>query len=108
MQWLLENYGRHEGDAANPPIDLVFEPAPSRVSQRVVDAMRSSDMLDNTIRRLNERFTIPVSFRIAFRRCDEAQARWLPDEREISVCYRLIDSYFALGLSSQSDRALFQ
>lgn len=108
MQWLLDNYGRHEGDAENAPIELVFEPAPSRVSQRVVDAIRSSDMLDNTIRRLNERFLIPVSFRIAFRRCNEAQARWLPDEREISVCYRLIDSYYALGLSSQSDRALFR
>jgi hypothetical protein len=108
MQWLLDNYGRHEGDPENAPIELVFEPAPSRVSQRVVDAIRSSDMLDNTIRRLNERFKIPVSFRIAFRRCDEAQARWLPDAREISVCYRLIDSYYALGLSSQSDRALFR
>jgi len=108
MQWLLENYGRREGDAENPPIDVVFERPPTRVSQRVAEAVRSSDMLDNTIRRLQERFTIPQSFRIAFRGCAEPQARWLPDAREITVCYALVDSYYALGLSRRVDQNLFQ
>ena len=86
MQWLLENYGRRDGEPENAQIDVVFERPPTRVSQRVVDAVRSSDMLENTIRRLRERLTIPQPFRIAFRGCAEPQARWLPEAREIMVC----------------------
>lgn len=103
MEWLLENYGR-ANDAVNAPIDVAFEPAPSRVSQRVVQAMRANDTLDNTIRRFDERFRVPKAFSIVFRRCGRPQALWLEEAREIVVCYELIDSYYALGMSRSSDR----
>jgi len=105
LQWLLENYGRAPGDPEGANVDLIFERAPTQASQRVLDEITSSGMLDNTIKRLHERFTIRAPFRIALRRCRQPQAVWFPQDREIVVCYELLDTYYALGRTrSSADR----
>ncbi len=100
MQWLLNNYGRSD-DFENAPVETEFERPPTRTSQRIVEAIEASGMLANTVRRLDQRFRVPEPFRIVFRRCRRPQALWLAETREISICYELIDSYYALALASE-------
>ena len=104
LRWLLDNYGRREGDAPGAEIELVYEPASSQVSQRAIAVIRNDGMLENTIRLLHERFTIPEPFRIAFRACRQPQAMWYPQIREITFCYALLDSYFLLGRTQSASR----
>lgn len=99
LLWLLENYGRASDDPPSAAVDVTFETVPTRASQLVIDELEASAMLDNLLRLLHERFTLPVPFRIAFRTCGQPQAAWLPDQREITVCYELLDNYYSLGRS---------
>jgi hypothetical protein len=99
LAWLLENYGRQPGDPAPASVELNFGRPPSRTSRQLIDAIRASGMLENTVRHLHESFTIRMPFSIDFRICREPQARWLPEQREIVFCYELLDSYYLLGRS---------
>jgi hypothetical protein len=107
LQWLLQNFGRREGDPAGAEVEYVFETPPSQVSQRVMMAIRNDGMLENTVRLLHERFTLTSPFRIAFRACRQPQAIWYAEAREITFCYALLDSYFLLSRTrSASQRQL--
>ncbi len=97
LQWLLENYGRKPGDPDGARIEVEYERAPTQASQRVASELRASGIIDNTIRRLHERFTIREPFRITFRRCDQPQAAWIPLDRRVVICYELLDNYYTLG-----------
>ncbi len=97
LRWLLENYGRKPGDPEGAGIQVEYERAPTRTSQRVADELQASGIIDNTIRRLRERFTIREPFQITFRRCGQPQAAWIPSDRQLVICYELLDNYFALG-----------
>jgi len=99
LAWLLENYGRRPEDPEPASVELTFGRAPTRTSRHLIDAIRASGMLENTVRRLHESFTIRKPFTIDFRRCREPQAAWMPEEREIVFCYELLDSYYLLGRS---------
>jgi hypothetical protein len=104
LRWLLDNHGRAPGDPPGAEIDIVFEPAPSRASQQVANAIAASGVIDDTVARLHEQFTITMPFRIVFRRCGQPQAAWVPEDRDIVLCYELLDSYYALGRTTSADR----
>ncbi len=104
LMWLIENFGRDGLDPPGATVDLVYERAPSRASRRIIDALVDDGMLDRTIDRLHSTFTIPEPFSIAFRACREPQASWNPQQREITVCYALLDAYYSLGRSSRASR----
>ena len=46
----------------------------------------------------DERFTIEQPITMALRRCGEAQGAWLPERRELVICYELVDTLYLLGL----------
>lgn len=100
LQWLLANYGRQARDAAGAEVELRYETPPTRTSQGLIAAIREAGMIDNTVRRLREQFTLKEPFSIVFRACRERQAAWLPEQRELVFCYELLDSYFLLGRSN--------
>jgi len=102
LQWLLENFGRRPDDPPGAEVEIVYERVPTQASQRVVDGVRASGMLDNTIARLRTRFALPAPLRIIFRRCSQPQAAWFAQQRELVVCYELLDNYYALGLTERS------
>lgn len=99
LAWLLETYGRQPGDPPAPQVALVVERAPSRSSDRLMAEIRRSGMIESTLQHLHERFTLPEAFGISFRRCRQAQAAWLPEEREIVICHELLDTYALLARS---------
>lgn len=101
LAWLLENYGRADRDAETerPGIDVDFERPPSQVSARVADAIRRNRLVENTLDRLYENFDLRESFRIVFHTCAQTQAGWVPDTRELFVCYELLDYYYSLALT---------
>ncbi|HEY5623194.1 MAG TPA: DUF4344 domain-containing metallopeptidase [Gammaproteobacteria bacterium] len=104
LRWLTDNFGRKPDDPDGAPVEIVYERPPTIASAAVLAAIRESRVLENTVARLHERFTIREPFDIALRRCGEQQAAWQPEKREILVCYELLDLYYLLGRTQRSLR----
>jgi hypothetical protein len=64
----------------------------------VLAELRRIELLERIDERLHERFTIEQPFTIAMRACGRAQGAWLPEQREVVICYELIDTLYLLGL----------
>jgi hypothetical protein len=100
LDWLLQSYGRSAGEPLGADVDLRFERAPTRTSQAMLEAIQQSGMLGNIVRLLRERFRVSEPFDIIFRRCQQPQALWLDADREVVLCYELLDAYYLLGQSA--------
>lgn len=101
IQWLLATFGRREGDPPSAATTIVYGEPPSRVSASVLEQLRRIELLERIDERLHERFAIERPFTMALRRCGEAQGAWLPEQRELVVCYELVDALYLLSLREQ-------
>jgi len=99
LQWLLASFGRKPEDAPGAEVEVHYDAAPTRTSRQLIAAIQASGIIDNTVRRLREQFMLKEPFSIVFRACRERQAAWLPEQRELTFCYELLDSYYLLGRS---------
>jgi hypothetical protein len=97
LQWLIDTYGRKADDGPGAPVDVSIAEPPSRASQAVVGKMQAEGLLENVVARLQATFTLTKPIRISVRRCRQRQAEWLPELRELVICYELIDNYYLLG-----------
>lgn len=98
IQWLLDTFGRRAADPASALTTIEYEDPPSLVSARVVEELKRIELLERIAERLRERFTIEQPLTMAMRRCGKAEAAWLPQSREVVVCYELLDALYLLGL----------
>ena len=101
IQWLLATFGRREGDPPSAATSIVYGEPPSRVSATVLAELRRIDLFERIDERLHERFTIEQPFTMAIRRCGTAQGAWLPEQRQLVICYELVDTLYLLGLRKQ-------
>jgi hypothetical protein len=96
--WLLENYGRGPDDVADTAPAVAYEPARTRVAERIVAELRAQRLLEQTLERLRERFALDRPLTVAVRGCGQAEAAWLPDRRELVICHELLDTLYLLAL----------
>jgi len=101
IQWMLDNYGRRPDDPAARPTDVLYETPPTRVSERVLRELRSLELLERTVARLHERFTLDRPFRLVVRSCGRAEAAWIDTSRELVICYEMLDTLYLLALDSR-------
>lgn len=102
LQWLLDNYGRRPDDPAVPSTEVIYEPPPTRVSERVLREIRSLELLERTVARLHQRFTLDRPFRLVLRSCGRGEAAWIEASRELVICYELLDTLYLLGLDHRA------
>jgi hypothetical protein len=104
IRWLLATYGRQPGDPPGAHAAVLYEQPQTLVAMRVVETLKSLELLEGTLERLDERFAIGIPFTLVLRTCGEAEAAWVPDRREIVICYDLVDALYLLGLETGTDR----
>lgn len=97
MDWFLQNYGRRPGDGPSAATEIVYERPPTLISTSVVRELKSIELLERVVARLHERFTLDRPLRLVMRNCGRAQAAWIPDRRELAICYELVDTLYSLG-----------
>jgi hypothetical protein len=97
MDWLFATYARAEGDPPGAPMEIRFEPPPTRISQQLLEAVRNQGFIDDTFRRFSEVFALKAPATFIMRSCRQAQAAWLPETRELIFCYELLDTYWLLS-----------
>jgi hypothetical protein len=104
IRWLIETYGRKPGDPPATPVPVVFQDPTTLISARIADSLKTLQLLERTAERLNERFAIDTPLSFVVRRCGRPEAAWMPDQRELVICYELLDYIYSLGLSGQAGR----
>jgi hypothetical protein len=97
VEWLLQNYGRKPGDPPGAATQIVYGRPPTTVSTSVLRELRSIELLERVVGRLHERFTIEQPFELVMRRCGQSEAAWIPERRELVICYELVDTLYLLG-----------
>jgi hypothetical protein len=106
IDWLLEDYGRKPGDPPGARTEVLYEAPPTRVSARIRDELRTAQLLEGTLGRLHERFTLDRPFTLVLRSCGQSEAAWVPNRRELVICYDLIDTLYLLALHEPSTSLL--
>ncbi|HEU4620325.1 MAG TPA: DUF4344 domain-containing metallopeptidase [Gammaproteobacteria bacterium] len=104
IRWLISTYGRKPGDPAPAPTKVVFEAPRTLVSARISESLESLQLLERTAERLNQRFALDEPFSLIVRSCGRPEAAWMPDSREIVICYELMDYIYTLGLGERPGR----
>lgn len=102
IRWLLANYGRRPEDPLGEAATVFYEPAPTRVAARIVAALEAQRLLELTLERLRERFTLERPLTVVVRGCGQAEAAWLPERRELVICYDLLDTLYLLSLQQRT------
>ncbi|MEZ5931237.1 MAG: DUF4344 domain-containing metallopeptidase [Alphaproteobacteria bacterium] len=103
-QHLLEPHRRQDdaADGALPieaPITVVFdEPSPEQEGAR--DLARRDGLLEDAIAGFGETIALPSPVTIRFTACNEANAYWSPRDREVKICYELVDEFEATLLGA--------
>lgn len=108
VEWLLASYGRRAGDAPGAATEIVYEAPPTAVSAAMLHELRSIELLERLTERLHERFTLERPLRLVMRSCGRAEATWMPERRELAVCYELVDTLYLLGLRAATGGAAFR
>ena len=98
IEWLLSSFGRQPEEPEGAAIHIVYDSPPSRVAAEIVTQLRRIELLENTVRRLRDRFALSEEATIVVRKCGRvAEAAWMPETRELVVCYGLIDTFYLLS-----------
>jgi hypothetical protein len=99
LVWFKRDFGRLGGEPLASSVSVAFGEVPSRTSARILRAMQAEGVLEDLLQRLGGDFEIAEPFKIAFSSCGLPQAGWLPETRELYVCYELFDYFYTLALT---------
>ena len=105
MDWLLATYGRKDSDPDGAAVTIVYGPPPTMTSKSLQQAIMRIQLFERVAARLRQRFTLEQPFTIVMRACKQPQAGWLPQQRELVVCYELLDALYVLGMQAQAAEA---
>lgn len=95
---LLGPYKRASGKddvTAASPISMVFE-KPNEDQAWLYDILRHDGLLEAAVNHLAETIVLPSPVTVRFAPCNDANAYWTRDEREVTICYELVDEFEAI------------
>jgi hypothetical protein len=101
-QWLLEQYGRRDGDPRGAEISVNYEPTDTLVTSRLLEEVQKAGVLERTIERFRERFTLGQPMTVVTRHCRQAESAWLSQSRELLICHELLEGLYVLSLRRES------
>jgi hypothetical protein len=97
ISWLLATYGRKPGAPAGESLVVRYEKPHTVLATQAVQEMRRVRLIETTAERFAELFALPRPVVIVMRRCGRGEAAWQPAQRELVVCYELLDTLYRLS-----------
>jgi hypothetical protein len=97
VDWMFASYARKADDPPGAAVGVRYESPPTRTSQAWRDAIRSQGFVERTLLRFEEFFALDEPMSLVMRSCRQPQAAWMPDTRELVLCYELLDAYALMG-----------
>jgi hypothetical protein len=87
-----------EKDASEPidkgDLKLSYKPRKNSSTSHSVGSNQQG--LERVIANLNDKIALPWDIVVSFEDCDTPDAFYAPETRQLTVCYQLIDEYYAL------------
>jgi hypothetical protein len=105
-QWLVSEFGRAPGEPLGAPVRIHYEQPDTLVSMRVVEELRAAGILENTMRRFQDRFALDEPVGVSVRRCRRPESAWVPEDRELVICHELLESIYQLSLRRPAETQL--
>lgn len=78
---------------------VLYEETENEDYQELEAIFMETQLLEGTVEELNKVFALPSKVPVVFRECGEVNAFYDPEEREISLCYELVEHYAGMFLS---------
>lgn len=97
FHWLLDNFGRQPGEAAGPEIAIIYDVPESLVAAELLRAVQKDGMLERVGEAMRERIILPRKISLHMRTCGRPEAAWQPEQRELVLCFELLDVLYQLG-----------
>ncbi|MCL4790695.1 MAG: hypothetical protein KJ040_01435 [Gammaproteobacteria bacterium] len=97
FHWLLDNFGRKPGEAAGPQIGISYAVPGTLAAAGLLREIRADGMLERVANAMRERIILPRELALRMRSCGRPEAAWQPEQRELVLCFELLDALYQLS-----------
>jgi hypothetical protein len=97
FHWLLDNFGRQPGEAAGPDIAIIYDVPQTLVAAELLRAVQKDGMLERVAGAMRERIILPRKISLHMRSCGRPEAAWQPEQRELVLCFELLDALYQMS-----------
>jgi hypothetical protein len=104
--WLLSFAANDRSASAGAVISVRYETPRTRTSQRLAAEVGSSGLIEWTLGRFHELVALDESATLVLRPCSVPEAAWIAEQRELVVCYELLELYYILSAEQNRDASL--
>jgi hypothetical protein len=101
--WLLSFAASRRDASVGASMAVRYEEPRTRTSQRLVAEIQASALVEWTLQRFHELVTLDDDATLVFRVCSEPEAAWIAEQRELVVCYELLELYYLLSAEQHRD-----
>ncbi|MEM1292710.1 MAG: DUF4344 domain-containing metallopeptidase [Cyanobacteria bacterium P01_H01_bin.162] len=93
-QWLLSSSNKQ----ADTPLSfsVTYTPAETQRGQEVQDFLQEAQVFEQLLLGLNDVFVLPEPITLNQAECGTVNAYYSPSDRQITMCYELVDYFFTL------------
>ena len=92
--WVKAQYGSSDGGAS---LGVDYGPARTSTHQTIRTAIRDEELLDRAAGFVAQHFLLPEELTLGARECGVPDAYWDGDEREVVLCYELLEAFYNLS-----------
>ena len=103
IDWMLETFGRRENEPQKATIAIRFETPRTQTSEHLIAEIQAQGLIEWSLRRFQELVNLDQDATLVIRSCSLPEAAWMPEERELVVCYELLDFYYLLSGKQHDD-----
>jgi hypothetical protein len=98
--WVLDTYG-NRGHAASadpvPQVTVTYGPAKGEQQESLRRMLEQRRFVEAVVRRVDALFAFRAPLVVKVSRCGRPNAYWDPDERELQLCYELLEAFTQLA-----------
>jgi Putative metallopeptidase len=96
VDWLVTLAQTSHRGSTEARMSVRYEPPRTKVSESLVNEIRSRRLVEWTVERFGELVTLDDNAAVVLRSCGIPEAAWL-EGRELVICYELLDLYYVLS-----------
>ena len=103
MDWLLSFAASKRDGSADATMSVRYETPRTRTSAHLVAEIKSRTLIEWTLLRFHELVTLDEDATLVLRSCSIPEAAWIAEQRELVVCYELLELYYLLSAEQHRD-----
>ena len=103
MDWLLGFAASKRDGAAGATMSVRYEAPRTRTSVHLAAEIKSRGLIEWTLKRFHELIALDEDATLVLRACSTPEAAWIAEQRELVVCYELLDLYYLLSAEQHRD-----